>query len=91
MIKTLDKNKILKDRVVDLGYSVEEGEKLSSKAQVLVSVSVIKKERVGKYGTPVWPLFMHELVMEKIVNGTSPSSINGNIVAHVRTFFPIVQ
>ena len=69
---------------MDLGYSVVEGEKLLSKAQALVP----EKEREGKYGTSMWPLYIYELVKEYIVNGAPPSSINGNIIAHIRTFSP---
>ena len=85
---TLANNKELEERVIDLGYSVEEGVKLLSEAEALVPIRVIEKIRVGKYGAPVWPFYIHELVMEQIVNGTPPSSINANIVANVRTFSP---
>ena len=85
---TMANNKILEERVIDLGYSVEEGEKLLSQAEALVPIRVIEKKRVGKYGAPVWPFYMHELVMEQIVNGTPPSSINSNMVVNVRIFSP---
>ena len=35
-----------------------------------------------------WPLFIWELIIEQIVNGTPPSSVNSNIVSMLQTFSP---
>ena len=34
------------------------------------------------------PLFMYELIMEQLVNGTPPSAISDNILSLVSTFLP---
>ena len=58
----------------------------SLKAEVLIKV--IYKERIGNKGIPTWPMYIWELVLEQLVNGTPPSLINMNIVAHVKNFSP---
>lgn len=48
----------------------------------------IEKVRQGRGGKSTWPLHVWELIIEQLVNGTPPSSVNDNIVAHVKTFSP---
>lgn len=35
-----------------------------------------------------WPLYVWELIIMEIVNGTPPAAIGNNIVANIRTFSP---
>lgn len=51
-------------------------------------VKTIGKVREGKCGQARWPLYMWEIIIQQIVNGTPPSAINNNIVAMIETFSP---
>ena len=51
-------------------------------------IKLIGKERIGDKGRPTWPMCIWELILEQLVNGTPPSSINANIVARVKKFLP---
>ena len=89
MKKTTMDNNILGNRIVDLECGVEEGRVMLAEATAAVPIMVIKKQRQGLHGAPGWPVYIYELLMEQIVNGTPPSSINGNIIAHVKAFSPM--
>ena len=52
------------------------------------NIEFIGKVSQGKRGSPSWPLFMYELIMEQLVNGTPPSAISDNILSFVSTFLP---
>ena len=58
----------------------------SMKAEV--PIKIIGKERIGNKGRPAWPMYIWELILEQLVNGTPPSSINANSVPHVKKFSP---
>ena len=45
------------------------------------NIEFIGKVREGNRGRPSWPLFMYELIMEQLVNGTPPSAISDNILS----------
>lgn len=87
---TMNDNKVLHIRVIDLKVEVQEGNKLLHLSNAAISFPIIEKERKGRKGRPRWPLYIYELIMEMLVKGTPPSSINGNIVAHVRSFCPTI-
>jgi hypothetical protein len=54
----------------------------------LVPIKEIAKHRDGRRGSSLWPLYVWELILEQLVNGTPPSSVNDNIILHVRKFSP---
>ena len=39
-------------------------------------------------GASSWPLIVWELILEQLVNGTPPTSINSNIVMFIQRFLP---
>jgi hypothetical protein len=41
-----------------------------------------------KGGASSWPLFVWELILEQLVNGTPPTSVNSNIVSFIQRFSP---
>ncbi len=47
---------------------------------------VPRKNRSGASSS--WPLFMWELMIEQIVNGTPPTSVNANIISSIKCFSP---
>ena len=59
----------------------------SMKAEV--PIKSIGKERICNEGIPTWKIYIWELILEHLVNGTPPSLINNNIVAHVKKFLPL--
>ena len=61
----------------------------SMKAEV--PIKVIGKGRIGNKGRTTWPIYIWELILEQLVNGTPPSSINANNVANVKSFSPLTN
>jgi len=55
-----------------------------------VPIKCIQKETLlgQKCGQLPWPLYVWDLIMEQLVNGTPPSAVWSNIVLHVKTFSP---
>ena len=51
-------------------------------------IKVFGKIRDGQRGATSWPHFIWELILEQLVNGTPPSSVNANIVSFLRCFSP---
>ena len=51
-------------------------------------IKQIGKERSGNTGAMRWGHSVWELIIEQLVNGTPPSAVNQNIVAHVCRFLP---
>ncbi len=50
---------------------------------------IFGKERGNrKGGASSWPLFVWELILEQLVNGTPPTSVNSNIVSFIQRFSP---
>ena len=59
-------------------------------------IAEIRKERDSmrsgkKGGALVWPLWMLQLVLEILVNGTPPASIQPNIASHIALLCPDVK
>ena len=67
---------------------LEESENKMASMKAEIPIKVIGKERIGNKGRPTWPMYIWELILEQLVNGTPPSLINTNIVAHVKKFLP---
>ena len=72
-------------RLIDL---LEENEKKMETLKVEVLIKLLGKERIVNKGKPTWSMYILELILEQLVNGTPPSSINANIVAHVKKVLP---
>ena len=79
-------NNELKHEVAELQIQKDDAMKLSVKEDT--NIKIIGKVREGNRGRPSWPLFMYELIMEQLVNGTPPSAISDNILSFVSTFLP---
>ena len=83
-----DENDALKGALGELQSLVDDYEKKLDAAEAAVPIKVIKKRREGKSGSTRWGVEIWELILEQLVNGTPPSSINDNIIAHVKKFSP---
>ena len=88
MENTLAENIVLQERLIDLEATVDENNKKLQQMEAAVPITIIKKVREGNCGRPRWPLNIYELIMEQLVSGTPPTSVNGNIIAHVKAFSP---
>jgi len=53
-----------------------------------VPIKVFCKIRDGQRGAMLWPHFIWELILEQLINGTPPSSVNSNILSFLRCFSP---
>ena len=49
-------------------------------------IKVFGKVCEGNRGNLHWPLYVWELILEQIANGTPPSCINGNFVTMIKIF-----
>ena len=89
--EALSKVKSLENTVEELQAMLEESGKQLQSAQSKVPITVMKKERIGKRGATRWPAFIWESIMEQLVNGTPPSSVNSNIITFVATMAPHIE
>ena len=53
-----------------------------------VPIKVFGKIHDGQRGATSWPYFIWELILEQLVNGTPPSSVNSNIISFLRCSSP---
>jgi hypothetical protein len=75
-----DENGALKGALGELQLLVDDYEKKLDAAEAVVPIKVIKKRQYGKSGSPRWGVEIWELILEQLVNGTPPSSVNNNIL-----------
>ena len=68
--------------------SIDEQKKSFSQSKQAIRIKTIGRVCEHNRGQPTWPLYMYKLIIEQLVNGTPPSSINGNIILLVNTFAP---
>ena len=81
-------NETMRRSLCDLQDLLDASESKLSLMDAAIPIKQIKKTRASNKGRPSWPLYMWDLILEQLVNGTPPSSVNDNIVAHVKTFSP---
>ena len=82
--KVMEENKVLQNEVADL-----ENELYEVKSQP--EIAEIKREpkrRQCDSNVHSWPLHVWKIILNQLVNGTPPSSINSNIIAHVKLLSP---
>ena len=76
---------------IDLGHKLDDALKELTKANDAVPIKMFGKVRQGNTGNPRWPLYVWELIIEQIVNGTPPSCIINNIVTMIKVFSPTTE
>lgn len=82
----LDENKNLLNDLEELKSRYNDQE---AKMKELSPIPIIGKVREkGTKGAPSWPLFVWEMVLEHLVNGTPPSAVNANIRSIVERVSP---
>lgn len=74
----------------DLEEKLELKDQELTAAEEAVPIKEFGKEHHGQRGQAIWPLYIWELIIEQIVNGTPPSSINANIVTFIRKLSPSI-
>ena len=74
--------------VLELEEQLDNSALSLSNANAAVPIKTIAKSRDGRGGTSSWPLYVWELIIEQLVNGTPPTAINSNIVTMIKTFSP---
>ena len=97
MMATMHDNEVLHNRVIDLEADVEEGYKMLDLLKAAIPIPIIEKERKGKKWTPLLApiyiyiyIYIYKLITEMLVNDTPPSTINDNIITHVKFFSPTI-
>ena len=88
-LKELQKeNSTYRNALSEMKLLVEEYACKLEKLELSVPIKKIKKVRTGRGGSSSWPLYIWDLILEQLVNGTPPSSVSANIHAHVKKFSP---
>ena len=80
-------NNTFNSAIVELQDLLADSDRKLAAADAAVPIKVIEKE-ASKRGRSSWPLYIWDLILEQLVNGTPPSSVNANIVSHVKKFSP---
>jgi hypothetical protein len=75
-------------QIVDLEVNVEEKNKQISELEGACPIQVFGKIRKGQRGATSWPLFVWELILDMLVNGTPPTAVSANIVIFIQRFSP---
>ena len=73
---------------MDLEHKLEEAEQKQRTAEDFIPIKVFGKICKVKGGTSSWPSYVWEIIIEQLINGTTPSSVNANIMVMIRTFSP---
>ena len=68
------------ENLIDLAEQLEAKERQLASAEDAVPIKEFGKVSDGTRGQATWPLYVWELIIEQLVNGTPPSSVNANIV-----------
>ncbi len=74
--------------IVDLEVDVEEKNKQISDLDGACPVEVFGKIRHAQRGATLWPLYVWELILEMLINGTPPTAVSSNIVIFIQRFSP---
>jgi len=69
-------HKDILDLVDKLEYTTQQLED----AEAVIPIKVFAKEQQGRGGTSIWPFYVWELIIEQLINGTPPSSVNSSSV-----------
>jgi hypothetical protein len=78
-------------QIVDLEVDIEEKNKQITELEGACPIQVFGKLRKGQRGATSWPLFIWELILEMLVNGTPPTAISSNIVIFIQRFSPRIK
>ena len=81
-------NKTLKNAMAEMQLMLEESEKKLIEMESVSPIKEIGKIHDGQRGSTSWPLYVWELILEQLINGTPPSAVNDNIRLHVEMLSP---
>jgi len=76
------------NQIMELEDELDRNNNQFQELEKAVPIKVFCKIRGGQRGATSWPHFVWELILEQLVNGTPPSSVNSNIVSFLRCFSP---
>jgi hypothetical protein len=76
------------NQLVELEDELDRKNNQFQELEKAVPIKVFCKIRDGQRGATSWPHFVWELILEQLVNGTPPSSVNSNIISFLRCFSP---
>ena len=79
-----------RENLLDLVEKLEAKDKELAAAEEAVPIKEFGKERHGNRGQATWPLYIWELIIEQLVNGTPPSSVNANVVTFIKKLSPSI-
>ena len=65
-----------------------ESQRKNAELDAAVPIKEIKKDRSGQRGGTSWSLYIWDLILQHLVNGTPPSAICESIASVVRNFSP---
>lgn len=67
---------------------IEKDEQIQRMEESSPIKTIGKVHRAGVRSSSSWPLYVWELILEQLVHGTPPTSVNANILSFVRRFSP---
>jgi len=76
------------NQLVELEDELDRKNNQFQELEKAVPIKVFCKIRGGQRGATSWPHFVWELILEQLVNGTPPSSVNSNIISFLHCFSP---
>ena len=76
--------------LLDLVEQLETKKKELTAAEEAVPIREFGKVHEGNRGQATWLLYVWELIIEQLVNGTPPSSVNPNIVTFIKKLSPSI-
>ena len=82
----LNENAILLNAYSELQERYEDQNKQLSSLMPIPFIGKVREK--GKRGAPSWPLFVWEMLLEQLVNGTPPTAVNANIRSIVERVSP---
>ena len=77
--------------IEQLQEMLDDSQKKLAALEDAVPIKTIERKREGQHGAKSWSYDIWELILEQLVNGTPPSSVADNIVAHVKKFSPTTK
>ena len=86
LIVSTKEKKTLVSTVLQLQATIDDNKK-KEQVESTSPIMIVEKERTGK-GARSWPLFIWEIILEQLVNGTSFSDVNANMVSIIGHFSP---
>ena len=83
--------KTLQRALADMNDLMEEQSRRIKELEANMPIKEVKRVRTGRGGSSSWEPYMWDLIMEGLLNGSTPRAVRENIQTHIDTFAPGVK